>query len=107
MLFMLGVGQRFEELLVAPDTAHVFGWARPCSFEAERIPPTGLGPDTTLERNLVFPAIAEIVLVQKSESAPVFGNDLADLGDRGVDAIGIGRTRPPTVPGRRIALRRS
>ena len=67
MFFALGVGDRFKKVGIARDPAHVLGWAGPCPFQAERVSLPRLGLETTLEKNLVPPAVPEVVLVLEAE----------------------------------------
>ena len=63
MLFVLWIIDGFEELGVAPNATNVFWGAVPFAFNTKRIPATFLGLQTPLKENLMFPAIAEVVLV--------------------------------------------
>src|SRR5690606_20193611 len=67
--------------------AHVFRWADTLAFETDRIPTAFLGSEASFKDDLMFPAVTEVVLVQKSESLPVLGDDLADLGHGRIDAV--------------------
>src|SRR5207249_2456767 len=68
VLFMLRVGQSFKVLVEAPDPADILGRAGSLSFEAQRVLLTGLRLWAAFEQDLMFPAIAEVVLVDEAES---------------------------------------
>lgn len=79
MSLMLGIGHRFQILLVAVGAADILGRAGPLALQAQRIPSSLLGPKATLEDDFVFPAVTEVVFVVELEPFAVSGNDLADL----------------------------
>src|SRR5260370_31814252 len=67
VFWMVRVADGFEEVGVAPDSAHVIGRTGAFPFQAEGIPLRRLGRQATLEQDLVFPAVPEVVLVPESE----------------------------------------
>ncbi len=87
MFFMLRVTDRFKEIAVAPDPTAVFGWAGLFTFQAKRVFGFGIDCRGSLEQDLVFPAVAEIVLVIEGESFAGRGQDLTEVGLRGIDAL--------------------
>ena len=82
------VANRFEEIAVAPNTAAIFWRAGSFTFQAEA--GTSWPWDrrrTALEQDLVFPAVAEVVLVLEGEAFAGLGQDLAEIGLRRIDAL--------------------
>src|SRR5690606_17493665 len=63
VLLVVGVGDDFEEVRIAPDPAHILGGTGPLAFQAERIPRPGLGGRVALEADLVLPAVAEVIFI--------------------------------------------
>ncbi|MEZ6130286.1 MAG: hypothetical protein R3C59_16505 [Planctomycetaceae bacterium] len=74
VLFVLGIGDGFEELGVAPNPAHVFRWAGTPAFDTHWITTTFLGTETSLTNHLVLPVVTEVVFVDKPKSLAVLGD---------------------------------
>jgi hypothetical protein len=88
-LFVVRISDGFKVLDVAPDAANVFRWAVSPTFNTQRIPTTTLGFQASFKNNFVFPAVAEVVLVQEAEPLAILRNDLADLRDGRINALKI------------------
>jgi len=86
MLFMVGIGQSFKEVGVAPNAANVFGWTGSLTLKTNRISLLCFGTETSLEDDLVLPVVPEIILVDKTKSLAVVGHDVADLRDCRIDS---------------------
>ena len=63
MALVLRVGDRREELGIAPRSADVLGRAAPCGVDQERVDEAGHGIRDALDLDRVFPAVAEVVEV--------------------------------------------
>ena len=69
--FVLRVGQRSQELLIARGTAHVFGRAAADSFEENRIDQTRMRVGDALDPDRMLPAIPEVVEIRQGLGAGV------------------------------------
>src|SRR5579883_3542428 len=65
------VGDRFEELGISPRTADVLGRAAALGIEQAGIKPARDGIEQALDRDLVLPAIAEVVEVLQRLSSDI------------------------------------
>src|SRR5262249_48570146 len=87
MVFMFGIGDGVQKLLVAPGAAHVFRRTRPCTLQADRIPLAPLGPQAALEQHLMPPVVPEVVVVLETESLARPRQDVTQLRGGGVAVV--------------------
>ena len=63
MFHVRWVGNSLQKILVAPNSADILGRACSFAFQADRVLPALFQCWATLEQDLVFLAVAKIVLV--------------------------------------------
>ena len=87
MLFVIGVGNRRQEILVAPNATNVFERTGSFALQAKWIPLPIRRRQTALEQDFMFPTIAKIVHVAKAESLAGLGQNATDHRLGGIDAV--------------------
>jgi len=60
---VVGILDRFQETLIAPDAAAVLGWTGALTGDADREADVRHRREDLFDHDLVFPAIAEVVLI--------------------------------------------
>ncbi len=70
MLWMVGVVDRLQQVLVSDCSAYAFRWAGAGAPKADRVMRTWLQGKNVFDEELMCPLIAEIVLVGKPRGLP-------------------------------------
>ena len=94
MTFMVGIGNRFEEVLVSSGAAYVLG--RTGILSAEAVRELDCRRRTLLDHHVVVPAVAEVVLEEESVmTTERVGHDDAALVDFVVFGLVVGAAVDP------------
>ena len=80
MFIVLRIGQCFQVLQEAIDSANIFGRAGSFAFQTQRIPGSLLGLKAALKEDFMLPTVAEVIFVAEAKFLAVGRNDIADLG---------------------------
>lgn len=75
---MLGIAERFEVFVVAPDATNVLRRTRVFTGGATWIGDVGFGSNDFLQHDFVFPAIAEILVVLHLQFGTLHCNQLSN-----------------------------
>lgn len=84
MLFVVRIGDRFEELAVAPGATDVLGRTAAGCFDQAWVRDPGLRVSDPRDADRVFPAIAEVVEVFETPDTGVLDN-IREAGLAGVE----------------------
>src|SRR5207248_527465 len=83
-LLMGLVSDGFKEIGITANAANVFGRAGSLTLQADWVLATGFRLGAPLKHNLVFPRIAEVVLIHEPKSLATFREDVAELRAGGI-----------------------
>ena len=85
--FVLGIRNRIQKLLVAPNTTDTFRRASSFPSTAAGVFRTRFGRCGAFQLDRMLPSVTEVVLVRELDSLPSAGNDLAELHFAFVDHV--------------------
>lgn len=84
MSFVGLVPDCLHEVTIAPDATTIFWRASSLTFQAKGVLRLWIGLYDPLEKNLMIPGIAKVVLVLKAKPLAFRRQDVTDRGGRGV-----------------------